>query len=386
MSELNLAQNPVLAERLRESAVGTELMQLRSLTHEQTERIRHLEQALDQSLDFIKELRLKILDQEFLESQLASTEEISNIQQQAIGRLKLQLAEQKKILEIQPFLRFDQTLQAMESLTLAQQAELGRLRSQLSHDRIQAQTSQPQTVNQQAGLRASFGTQQQRLAQLEAKALSTQVLIALLETWVQQAQAQVGALTQKFSLEALDRLSSSLQQMQVVLLKPDAPPTASGISSETTIQSKVVALETQISQYLTTQAILQHAGQELEAERDRQQSRIASLESQAAEMQEQILRQAQHATEQETAVQHWKDRHLNQCAQVQALTELLQSLPHLPPEVTEILARLQPTIQPPANPSLLLVPSVDRSASQLELPEFLMRRRNYAPRRSSTAD
>ncbi|HEY9883488.1 MAG TPA: hypothetical protein V6C98_07740, partial [Thermosynechococcaceae cyanobacterium] len=59
------------------------------------ERIRHLEQALDQSLASLSEMRLQMVDQRRLEAQLAATEDISNIQQRAIARLKLQLAHQQ---------------------------------------------------------------------------------------------------------------------------------------------------------------------------------------------------------------------------------------------------------------------------------------------------
>ena len=393
MSGLNLAQNTALTDReLTEQNLEpalAELSQLRSLTHEQVERIRQLEQALDQSLESLKELRLRILDQEFLEAQLAATEEISNIQQQAIGRLKGQLAEQKQTL---PQPQLAQTLQIMESLALAQQAELGRLRTQ-SHDRAQVKPHQAHAPQKQAGLQASFYSQQ-RLSDLEADCLSAQVLVALLDTWVRQAQAQVSALIQELgdrpeAVAVCDRLSNSLEQMQSALQQPSRAKLRQQPSSSpdlAVVQSKVVALETQISKHLTTQAMLQHAGQELETERDRQQSRIASLEAQAAEMQEQILRQAQHATEQETAIQHWKDRHLSHCAQVETLAELLQTVPHLPAAVAEILAGLQIPTQPPANPSLSLVVVDDRPGSQLDLPEFLMRRRSYTPRRSSIAD
>lgn len=58
----------------------------------QTERIQYLEQALDQCQIYINELKLQLANQEFLEAQLAATEEVSHIQQQAITTLKSQLA------------------------------------------------------------------------------------------------------------------------------------------------------------------------------------------------------------------------------------------------------------------------------------------------------
>ncbi|NJN23821.1 MAG: hypothetical protein HC810_04730 [Acaryochloridaceae cyanobacterium RL_2_7] len=54
-------------------------------------RIRQLEGALDQCQGYIQELKQALSDQEFLETQLASTEEYSHIQQKAIAALRDQL-------------------------------------------------------------------------------------------------------------------------------------------------------------------------------------------------------------------------------------------------------------------------------------------------------
>ena len=63
----------------------------------QRERIEQLEQALEQSLASISELKLQLKDQHLLETQLAATEEIANIQQQAINELQRQLMQQQSL-------------------------------------------------------------------------------------------------------------------------------------------------------------------------------------------------------------------------------------------------------------------------------------------------
>jgi len=312
VSELNRTHDFAPGDRSSESAaLFEELMQLQSLSHEQVERIHQLEQALDQSLTSIEELRQRIVHQEFLEAQLASTEEIANVQQQAIARLKLQLGQKPS--EPQPITP-DQALQdlmgTMAAFAEAQQIELQKLRSRIARDRAELQSHRGRSVSK-------------------------------------------------------------------VATAPISSP------SFISIKAKLEELE-QTPKHSTSQALLQHTCQELEAERERQHTRIAELEKQAAEMQEQILRQAQHITEQETAVQHWKDRYLSHQEQTQRLAVLLQSLPPLSPEVTEILASLQAHPHLPASPTLALV-GTDRQNAQLDLPEFLMRRRRYT-RRATPAD
>lgn len=384
-----------------------ELVQARSLSHSQVERIRHLEQALDQSQACLKELRHQMIDQQFLETQLASTEEIANIQQQAIVRLKRQLAEQQEALDSQKMdsQERDRTLQElltmMETLTQTQQTELGNLHSQLARDRAEGQIYQQSLEKQLADYQHGFRVQQQRVLELEAEALAARVRIGELEIQLGRAEAQVESLTQTLAerQSSLELLTTELNQARRHLenqptLIVDAPQSthnsrqAKGkVALEGTlaiVQAKVEELEAEIARQQTTQAMLQQACQELEEDRERQVSRASELERQTHEMQEQILRQAQQASEYETAVQHWKDRYVNTQNRVQRLKELLEYLlPNPPSELTELLAAMQAStggIPEPASPAHLT--SVSPAHARVDLPEFLMRRRSYKNRRS----
>ncbi len=62
-----------------------------ALIQHQTERITQLEQALDQTLLQVEEARSQLVRQEWIEDQLAATEEFANVQQQAIHHLKSRL-------------------------------------------------------------------------------------------------------------------------------------------------------------------------------------------------------------------------------------------------------------------------------------------------------
>jgi hypothetical protein len=123
----------------------------------------------------------------------------------------------------------------------------------------------------------------------------------------------------------------------------------------------------------------------LETGRDLQQTRLTELEQKTVEMQEQILRQAQQEREYETAIQHWKDRYLNSRDLMMQVKDLLESaLPHPSAELAELLAKF-PTgtteIPEPGSPVLPASSPANRT-TKVDLPDFLMRRRNYKNRRS----
>lgn len=96
------------------------------------------------------------------------------------------------------------------------------------------------------------------------------------------------------------------------------------------VQEQLAGLEAELAKQMQTQALLQQACLELEAERSSQQARLAELEQQSVDMQEQILSQAQQASEDETAIQHWKDRVAQGQAELTALRELLAQTDLLP--------------------------------------------------------
>ncbi|MEB3336549.1 MAG: hypothetical protein VKJ46_03735 [Leptolyngbyaceae bacterium] len=203
-------------------------------------------------------------------------ERIANLEQaldQALNSLKelgLQVRDQQ-ILETQ--------LAATEEFSHIQQQAITKLKLQLVH--------QQQTLE----------AQRQENLDLESQIYIGQRQIENLEAHVQARQQQIAEQT-----IAIASLTHELATTHV----------------------KIEELETQVAKHVMRQARLQQAGQELEAERDRYLSRIAELEQQTAEMQEQILKQARQASEYETAVQHWKDRHLMNQHQSLELKDLLE--------------------------------------------------------------
>ncbi len=325
MSELE--QLSLILEEIPPDSIApsqTEL-QLQEQVQTQQRRICDLEQALDQSIASLAELRSQVVDQHFLERQLALTEEIANVQQQAIHQLKLQFAQQKAELEIkiQQAQRRERDYQALlDAAEARQQAELDVLKARLGSDQGEVQ---PFAIEQQL-----------------------QVLQSDLQLRRQQSQ----------------ELEAQKQEAQARMIELDA---------------QVEALESRIARHMTTQALLQQVCQELEVDREQSQSRITELETQAAEMQEQILSQAQQASEYETAVQHWKTRF--QALHEQAIT-LKQGLAdqELSADVTELLSTIDTSLPPDLK-------STTRSNSfgadlKTDIPEFLVRRRTYRTRES----
>jgi DNA repair exonuclease SbcCD ATPase subunit len=116
---------------------------------------------------------------------------------------------------------------------------------------------------------------------------------------------------------------------------PQATPgiMASGLgSTPEATQEQLAGLEAELAKQMQTQALLQQACLELESERAEQQARLTELEQQSVEMQEQILSQAQQASEDETAIQHWKDRAAHSQSELAELRALLAQAGLLPPQ------------------------------------------------------
>ncbi len=384
----------VVPEISAKSSILAEIDQMQTKIRHQLERIQDLELALDQSISNLNELRLQIIDQRFLEEQLASTEEIANVQQQAINQLKRQFAEKQAAFEQQIHQAqtreqdYQRLLGAAETFAQNQQAELERLRSQLSHDRAD-QPQQTYLISQIDELQAAMQTQQQRVLELESQELTARSLAANLELHLQEAQKQIRRLYRELNDRhtAINELEARLEGDFAIDQASDSSLnsfalTQTSNSTQSSLQ-KVEELEAQIVKQMATQALLQQACQELELDREQSQTRIAELERQAAEMQEQILSQAQQASEYETAVQHWKDRFYGTQDKVAQLKELLETdSADESPELAEIFAAIQAASTIAVEPSNQLTGRTDSFNEDLkiDLPDFLTRRRTYRNR------
>lgn len=373
-----------------------ELSALRSLVHEQAKRIHDLEQALDQSVSSGADLRLQLVNQWFLEAQLASTEEIANIQQQAITQLKRRLSQQQLALEAYEnqtegeTQSFQELLLSLEDLAEGQQTNLKRLWLRIHSDRAETQAQQTY-LDWLAKLYPTLEGQQ------NLESFSQSLDVDLADSTISHEQLQPNLLElgqhltkRQAAIEQLEmelhRAHIALQEQQAMIDTLQQTHSARSLASDSpleqelfTAQCKIQELEIQLSKQTTTQAMLQHFCQELEQTRDRHQTRIAELEHQTADMQEQILKQAQQASEYETAIQHWKDRHHNGHDYLSRLKELIEVLPNSSAELSEILVILQ-TATADAVEIEGDCSALSLKGPKMDVPDFLLRRHRYRVR------
>lgn len=362
-------------------ALLDELAQAQTLEHERVGRIYHLEQALDQALACIEDLKLQVHDQAFLEAQLATTEEFAYVQQQAIARLKLQLNQQRQLLEAQASegeLR-DQAAQsvlsATESIAQGQQDVLEQLRSRLAQDQAEVYAQRRRLEKQLQDLQIALDSRQQRILELESESLTSRMTTASLEVQLAAAQQQIRNLCLSLNQHqaSLANLETQITNSGVTQLSLE-PLIQTELQQELAIaQGKVEELETQLDRLLKQQAIWQQNYQELEGDRSSNQAKVEAMERQTAEMQEQILQQARQAEEYETAVQHWKDRYTANQNQLVQLRELLQGAIESGGTVASLWTAIEPLL--PAAEEELPAPRTRFQA--IDLPDFLVRRRAY---------
>ncbi len=274
------------------------------LIQHQADRIAQLERALDQTLVQVHDVRSQLVRQEWIEEQLAATEEFANVQQQAILHLKGRID--------------DRTSESIGSSSVKNSAET---------------TVAPN----QGDMRATPS--------------------ARLEVRYVQAQQQIQALSQKLREDSIQ--SATLTEM------------TEAEREEAWWREQLVTLEVELSKHLQTQAFLQQACTEMEYDRSLDQRRILELGNQTAEMQEQILRQAQQSNEYEAAIQHWKDRFYQLQNQMLSILELYDQLSEpIPDAIANLLDSLpQPTVSEQMQSLRRALPR------RHDLPEFLQRRR-----------
>lgn len=361
------------AEAIRRLNHASEVDSLQFLLQKQTERIQDLEKALDQSLVSLEELRVQLVDQQLLEHQLAATEEIANIQQRAITQLRQQLVHQQQPLDAeqaQPLTAIEthqRLLKVIEELAAGQQSRLVQLQAQFQDDRVLSGLNvPPHAVAQSFTDAPDSEASSSKVAGLTRQISNLQHVIEQLESELDRTHRELQ--DQQARIDQFQQSSSS------IYAHPDSP-----LEQEVFVaHCKIQDLETQISKQITTQAILQHTCQELEQARDRYQVRATELELQTAEMQEQILQQAQQASEYETAVQHWKDRYEKSQTYLKRLKELVEQSSLQPSnELADLIAAVQVMLDIPDPTTAIDLPN---RAAKMDIPDFLARRHRYRVR------
>lgn len=347
-----------------------ELEQLRIAEQQHLARIAQLENALDQALICLLDLRLKAQDRDILEAHLKMTEQFSHAQHQAIAQLKSQIQQQQQTLTEQTaaLATQDQAFLEVQAALSTHQHQIAELQSQIEFDRTQI-----------AQLEDALHLAQ---AHPEPSGQSTPQQVAYL------AEGQVDVT--HAALDEQQNLALALRRTQMIAAERNM--TIATLQKDLAIaQMKTEELETQLSIQIKLQARWQQSAQELEAERDEQHQRILQLEQETVQMQEQIFQQARQAHEYEAAIQYWKDHYFASQNQIAYFKELLNqawpqpspdaefegSIP-VSPALLELLTAIQAAIVSETTDLAESATIASARFNTLDVPDFLVRRRNFA--------
>ncbi|NET47560.1 MAG: hypothetical protein F6K09_02305 [Merismopedia sp. SIO2A8] len=140
-----------------------------TISSEDEKRILHLEQALDQALIYLKELREQVKNQSQLEEQLASMEDYAYVQYQAITHLQAQVAQYQTTLSEQ-----DTVIVELTSDTTLTKSNEGnsQLEVQQGRDILQQENAQWKHACQE--LQQECDRQHRKLASLEQEKATMQ--------------------------------------------------------------------------------------------------------------------------------------------------------------------------------------------------------------------
>ncbi|BAU15150.1 hypothetical protein LEP3755_57070 [Leptolyngbya sp. NIES-3755] len=219
-----------LSLSFEDSAVPDLLQQVQA----QQRRIRDLEQALDQSIASLEELRSQAVNQHFLERQLASTEEIANVQQQAIHQLKLQFSQQKAELElkIQQAQQRERDYQALLAAAEARQSGSAEV--------------QPFAIEQQFQvLQTDLQLRRQQLQDLESQKQEDQARLIELEAQVEALESRIARhmTTQALLQQVCQELEVDREQSQTRMTELE--------SQTAEMQEQILSQAQQASEYET---------------------------------------------------------------------------------------------------------------------------------------
>jgi hypothetical protein len=193
------------------------MQQNSSIDFKLVQRVCLLQQALDQALGSLDELKAQVKDKQWIETQLASTEKYANVQQQAIAHLKQQLSQfvevQNHLLSVMGY--------RLNELIDSQQIEFSRVNLQFQQGNAEVQTYL-QYVGQHHFSASATGdrTSTQHLA-LEAEVMIARSMVVNLSKHLGLAQQHLEALTTKLNNHHLN-LSQIIKTTQSMVADLEA--------------------------------------------------------------------------------------------------------------------------------------------------------------------
>ncbi|MBD2257456.1 hypothetical protein [Pseudanabaena sp. FACHB-2040] len=286
-----------------------------SLDFKLVQRICLLQQALDQALDTLDELKLRVENHKLLESQLAQTEEYSNAQQKIIANLKEQLNEksewQNHILQ--------KLLLGVQHIINQQQLELERLRVRIQQSQTEVQDYLLRIKNYYQSAPAERLFEQD--LELISEVMVVRALTVSLSSQLHVAQQHIRELDTTLTRHQVNfaRLLAYQESIARQLTDPIAlPPVESEDWEEDPIaltqvikaqQQKLEERDHELVEQFHQQNQLKHRCQELAAERDHCKRQLLALQQENENLREQVLSQSSQANEYEAAIHYWQQRH-----------------------------------------------------------------------------
>ena len=179
-----------------------------SLDFKLVQRVCLLQQALDQALDALQDLRSQVEDKQWVENQLANTEKYANVQQQAIAQLKQHLSQ---FTEVQRHL-LGVTAYRLNDLIDHQQLEFDRLRIQVQQGQVELQTY----LQYLRGHCSSENGSQDYYLGLEAEVMMARAMAVSLSRQVNLAKQHLDTLTSDLSHQHLN-LSHIIKTIQAMI-------------------------------------------------------------------------------------------------------------------------------------------------------------------------
>ena len=194
--EVNLAQGEANSLVLHKHDDLSKFQQKFSHAHQSLERLQKLGEALEHSQISIAELSNQLSKPQSIEIQLAKTEEVTNLQQQAIAQLKELLFGEQQQVE-------DETVRTLlatiENFMRSQQLELGHLKTELILERAKTKTEKQQLQRELNQTYTDQEALQEKVRSLEAEIFSARSLAGSLEMQLLAAQREIEALQEQLS-------------------------------------------------------------------------------------------------------------------------------------------------------------------------------------------
>ncbi|AFZ14399.1 hypothetical protein Cri9333_3576 [Crinalium epipsammum PCC 9333] len=194
--EVNLAQGEANSLVLHKHDDLSKFQQKFSHAHQSLERLQKLGEALEHSQISIAELSNQLSKPQSIEIQLAKTEEVTNLQQQAIAQLKELLFGEQQQVE-------DETVRTLlatiENFMRSQQLELGHLKTELILERAKTKTEKQQLQRELNQTYTDQEALQEKVRSLEAEIFSARSLAGSLEMQLLAAQREIAALQEQLS-------------------------------------------------------------------------------------------------------------------------------------------------------------------------------------------